>query len=572
MAVKCITKKQKTFLLIINLFSLAIFSFSDRASAALPVAEKNSETHAFLQDQIRKEQLIPKPGKSASEQKRIKHKEIAFPDESNCYTIEKVYLSPDNEKLNLEKLKYFTSQAEGKCLGIAGISLLAKTLQNEIIRLGYITTRVDLPNQNLSDHALTFEIYAGKIGNIVVNKASGDYINLRNTLPLKAGDILELSDLEQGSFNLQRVPGSRVKINLLPGSNKGESDIYIHREQDKYWQVGAWINDAGSVATGRYQAGGALYLNNLTSLSDTLYVSYGQDIAPRHTVKGNSNKSIGYSLPWGYWWLDLYASQSQYQQYMTGNWANWRLNNKNSYYSAQLNRLISRTEHQTTTAGLQIFNTESRYALNDFNLASMHKKNAGWKAVLQHQLSYDNASLATSLSYQKKMPWFGSHQTVEQEYKLIDNQGRIVTLDLEGSLNFPFYGNWLNYSPHFSLQYSPDNLSSLNRFSLANRWTVRGFDGENSLQDNKGWFWRNDISWIVPGKAVQPYLGVDAGQIYGHHSQQYYTGKTVIGSVVGVRGKYRQTYLDLFSGTPLKKPQGFHTDPLTLGFSLQWKY
>jgi len=117
-----------------------------------------------------------------------------------------------------------------------------------------------------------------------------------------------------------------------------------------------------------------------------------------------------------------------------------------------------------------------------------------------------------------------------------------------------------------------DNVSSLSRFSLANRWTVRGFDGENSLQDNKGWYWRIDISWIFPDKAIQPYIGVDAGQVYGHQSQQYYNGKTVIGSVVGLRGKYQQTYLDLFSGTPLKKPQGFHTDPLTLGFSLQWKY
>jgi len=572
MALKSITKKQKRLFLIINLFTLSAFSFTGLANAVLPVAEKNSEANALLQDQIRKQQLIPKPQKSVSEKKGIERQAIRFPHESNCYQIDKVYLRQDSKKLHLEKLRYFTSQAEGQCLGIAGINLLAKTLQNEIIRLGYITTRVNLPNQNLSDHALTFEINAGKIGNIVVNKASGDYISLRNTLPLKAGDILELSDLEQCSFNLQRVPGSQVRINVSPGREKNKSDLYIQREQDKYWQVGAWINDAGSVSTGRYQGGAAFYLNNITSLSDTLYASYGHDIAPKHTVKGNSNKSIGYSVPWGYWWLDLYASQSQYQQYMIGNWTNWRLNNKNSYYSAQLNRLLSRTEHQTTTAGLQIFNTESRYALNGFDLVSMHKKNAGWKAVLQHQLSYDNAGLAASLSYQKKMPWFNSHQTVEQEYKLIDKEGRIVTLDLQGSVNFLFYGNWLNYSPHFSLQYSPDNVSSLSRFSLANRWTVRGFDGENSLQDNKGWYWRNDISWIFPDKAIQPYIGVDAGQVYGHQSQQYYNGKTVIGSVVGLRGKYQQTYLDLFSGTPLKKPQGFHTDPLTLGFSLQWKY
>ncbi|ORM54437.1 hemolysin activator protein [Pantoea conspicua] len=565
-------KKHKNLSPVIIIFAIIICIFSDRTQAAPVLEEKNSATHALLQDRIRKEQLIPKPQQTPSDKQAVGHEEIRFPNEKICYKIDNVNLKPDSDKLHLEKLSYFTAQAEGKCLGIAGIRLLAKTLQNEIIRLGYITTRVNLPNQNLSAHTLNFEINAGKVGNIVVNKASGDYINLGNTLPLKEGDILELGDLEQGSLNLQRVPGSQVRINVLPGREKGESDIHIRREQDKYWQVGAWINDAGSVATGRYQAGGALYFNNITSMSDTFYLSYGHDIAPGHTVKGNSNQSVGYSIPWGYWWLDVYASRSQYQQYINGNWASWRLNNKNRYYSAQLNRLLSRTVHQTTTAGLQIFNTEARYSLNDFDLVSMHKKNAGWKAVLQHQTRYDNAGLAASLSYQKKMPWFNSSHTAEQQYRLIDKEGRIVTLNLEGSVNFRLYDNWLNYSPHLSLQYSPDKLSSLDRFSLANRWTVRGFDGENTLQDNKGWYWRNDISWLFPDKPVQPYIGLDAGQVYGNYSQQYYTGKTVIGSVIGLRGQYQQTHIDIFAGTPLKKPQSFHTDPLTLGFSLQWKY
>ncbi|WP_337030874.1 ShlB/FhaC/HecB family hemolysin secretion/activation protein [Pantoea agglomerans] len=552
--------------------TIAIIFPSARVKAASALTEQSGNINALQQDRVRKEQLMPKPQRATSEKQSFRPEEIPFPHEEKCYFIDKVALSQDSKKLHLKKLRYFTSQAEGKCLGIAGIRLLAKTLQNEIIRAGYITTRVNLPEQNLSDRELKFEINAGKVGKIILNKAGGDYINLTSTLPFKAGDVLELSDLEQGSLNLQRVPGSQVKVSLVPGSGKGESDIYIQREQDKYWQIGAWLNDAGSVATGRYQGGAALYLNNITSLSDTLFVSYGHDIAPKHTIKGNSNKSIGYSIPWGYWWLDLYASRSDYRQYMTGNWAKWALNNKNSYYSAQLNRLISRTVHQTSTVGLQIFDAESRYSLDDFELVSMHKKSAGWKAVLQHQLNYDNAGLATTLSYQRKMPWFNSSNTVEQAYGLIDKQGRIITFDLQGSVNFRVYDNWLNYSPHFSLQYSPDTLSSLNRFSLANRWTVRGFDGEYALQDNKGWYWRNDISWIFPGKPVQPYIGVDAGQVYGNNKTQDYTGKTVIGSVVGLRGNLLKTRFDFFAGSPLKKPQAFHTDPLTLGFSLQWKY
>jgi len=545
---------------------------SDAAQSSSATPLQNGNIHGQQQDRDRKAQLMPEVGYGSSEKENFRPEAIAFPHEENCYPIDNIVLRQDSKKLRLGKLRYFTAQAEGKCLGITGIKLLAKTLQNEVIRLGYITTRVNLSEQNLSGRKLTFDIYGGHVGKIVLNEVDGDDINLTSTLPFSAGDLLELSDLEQGSLNLQRVPGSRVNVQLLPGSSKGESDIVIQREQDKYWQVSAWLNDAGSVATGRYQGGAALYLNNITSLSDTFYLSYGHDIAPKHTRKGNDNKSMGYSVPWGYWWLDLYASHSDYQQHLTGNWSEWTLNNKNSYYSAQLNRLLSRSVYQTTTAGLQIFNTSSRYSLDDRDLISMHKKSAGWKAVLQHQFHDENAALTTTLSYQRKMPWFNSSHTIEQTYGLIDKQGRIVMLDLEGSVNFQVGNNWLNYSPHISVQYSPDTLSSLNRFSLANRWTVRGFDGEYALQDNKGWMWRNDISWIFPDKPVQPYIGIDAGQVYGNNSQKDYTGKTVIGSVAGLRGTLLKTRFDLFAGTPVKKPQAFHSDPVTFGFSLQWKY
>ena len=68
------------------------------------------------------------------------------------------------------------------------------------------------------------------------------------------------------------------------------------------------------------------------------------------------------------------------------------------------------------------------------------------------------------------------------------------------------------------------------------------------------------------------YIGLDIGQAIGHSSQQYYSGKTLAGGVAGVQGDLWQTHYDLFAGLPLYQPQAFHTDPLTLGFSLQWKY
>ncbi|MCS6038149.1 hypothetical protein LNQ52_31895 [Klebsiella pneumoniae subsp. pneumoniae] len=72
----------------------------------------------------------------------------------------------------------------------------------------------------------------------------------------------------------------------------------------KKWQLGTWLDDAGSKASGRYQAGGALYPYDLTTLNDAiLYLSGGGDIEFNQHNDGNHNGSLYYSIPFGYWTL-----------------------------------------------------------------------------------------------------------------------------------------------------------------------------------------------------------------------------------------------------------------------------
>ncbi|MEZ3501084.1 ShlB/FhaC/HecB family hemolysin secretion/activation protein [Pantoea sp. KPR_PJ] len=535
-------------------------------------AQDNYSASQIEQDKVRKQALQNQNRDNRSTQQEENKSLISFPSESPCYLIEKVIWTQDDASLRLKSLNYFTRQAEGKCLGIQGIRLLAHTLQNEIIRLGYITTRINMPEQDLKRRQLRFNIIAGKVGEIRLTEDSSDYINLNTTLPLHEGSVLNIRELEQGSFNLRRTPGSEVKINVIPGREQGQSDILIERHQDKPWQVSAWANDAGSKTTGRYQGGAALYLHNLTSLNDTLFFSAGHDVSTYNQPEGSNNRAAGYSVPWGFWWLDLYASESTYKQHIQGNFSDWMLKNKNSYYSGQLNRLLSHTVHQKTTGGLQLFNAETHYYYNNYELASMHKKSAGWKLIVEHQRYFNHAIMAGTLSYQKGMHWFNNGNTIEQKSGLISSTGSILSLDIKAAINFSLYDQQFNYSPFLKLQFSPDTLSSLDRLALGNRWSVRGFDGEYSLQGDQGWFLRNDISWMPDSTGYQPYLGIDIGQMMGHDSQPYYSGRTLAGGVLGLRGEMFKTHYDFFAGLPLHKPAGFETDPLTLGFSLQWTY
>lgn len=559
-------------------YFLIVFLLFISAQAKSALSENNSPpVKDRSASQVEQEKVQQKNLQNIARQHRAStqagdREKLVFPQESACYQIKQVSWTQDNAALKLKSLHHLTQQAEGRCLGIQGIRLLANKLQNEIIRLGYITTRLDMPEQDLKKQVLYFSVVAGRVGKIKLDTDGADYINLHTTLPFGEGDLLDIRKLEQGSFNLQRTPGTKVKINLVPGTKRGESDLLIKRSQNKFWQVAAWANDAGDSSSGRYQGGMALYLNNLTSLSDTLFFSIGHDLNPQHKPEGNHNRAAGYSVPLGFWWLDFYASNSHYRQHVQGNYSDWMLKNSNNYYSAQINRLLTHTVKQKTSAGLLLFNRNTRYYYNDYQLLSMYKKSAGWKLLIEHQRYFDRAIIISNLSYQRKMPWFRSNSTVEQENNLIDRTGRIVALDIQARVNFELYGQPLSYSPRLNLQLSPDTLSSLDRMAIGNRWSVRGFDGEYTLQDNQGWFLSNDFSWRIADKNFQPYLGVDVGQTIGHYSQQYYRGRTLAGSVAGIRGEIYRTGYDFFAGVPLHRPEGFHTDPLTLGFSLRWKY
>ncbi|STD18283.1 Hemolysin activator protein precursor [Enterobacter asburiae] len=66
-----------------------------------------------------------------------------------------------------------------------------------------------------------------------------------------------------------------------------------------------------------------------------------------------------------------------------------------------------------------------------------------------------------------------------------------------------------SYEPHFKQQTTPDRLTQPDKFTIGNRWTVRGFDGESSLYADKGWYLRNDINLNLPVWGMQPYIGAD---------------------------------------------------------------
>jgi hemolysin activation/secretion protein len=524
-------------------------------------------SHQQEQEKARYNQLetVGKDVRSAGESSQ--KKQIVFPHETPCFDIRRVKLNKDDKIPHWLPLRKLTEQTQGRCLGIEGVKILATTLQNRLIEHGYITTRVMIPQQNLTEGLLTLDIQPGTIGDVRLTDDSDKYVNLHTTFPGSQGDLLDLRAIEQGLENMQRIPDVVANISLHPGKNAGESDLEITRKQPSFWRLGGWLDDSGSKQTGRYQSGVALYIDNPTSMNDLFYVSAGRDLQFQSTHHSN-NGSLYYSLPYGFWSLDLYASRSEYLQNINGIYTDFSYRGKYRNLSLKVNRLLYRNASQKNTLSFQVLKRNSHFYLNDTELQLQKRNMSNWSIEFNHRHYIGQSIVDAMLSYQRNTSWFGAERPVDSA-----PSSRVVNLDVSTSTPFTVKDLSLSYQSRFRQQYSPDRLTTQDQFSIGNRWTVRGFDGEVNMMANKGYYLRNDLNLNLnlPKLGQQLYLGMDYGRVKGDGSNDFADGH-LLGSVAGIRGRVKAVGYDAFVGVPVSKPDNFTTSPVNLGFTLQWQF
>ena len=492
-------------------------------------------------------------------------------DEPDCLKIKDVQLDKDGAVPHWLPLQRIANQAVGHCMNASNIKTIAITLQNKLIASGYITSRTELPEQNVKDGDLKIKVVSGLIGNIFLQDGSDKYVHVTNTFPTHKGKILDLRDLEQGLENMQGIPTTDVHINLLPSSEEGKSDVAIDRSQQSFWRVAGWADDSGSRSTGRYQAGLALYLDNPTSLNDLFYISASHDLQDSHT-KGNKSTSLNYTVPFGYWSFNVYASENKYHQALVGDYSNYQYRGNNKVVIGKVSRVVHRGAQQKTTFSTQVIKRDAHYHIGDTEMELQRLDLTNLRFDLAHRHYLRNSVVDADLSFQRNVRWFGSKETASSKYGEASDISRIVTLDLQAQVPFELAGLAMSWQPRYYQQYSPDQLITQDQFNIGNRWTVRGFNGENTLMGDRGWYFSNTINIDMPQSwNNQLYVGVDYGRV-SHINQEWVTGKSISGGTIGFRGMKWKTGYDVFAGAPISKPKGLVTDHLTLGFTLQWMY
>lgn len=556
------------------LFSIALLNgafFTAQATAAEALPDGNDQLRLQQQrQQALERQIEPKAPDVRLSPPSSSFGSINFPAERPCFTIARVELQGQQALPRWLPLNRIASQAQGRCLGAKGINLLMSTLQNRLVDHGYVTTRVLAPSQDLNSGVLRLVIVPGYVREAKLTPESGHYLWLYSAFPAHAGNLLDLRDIEQGLENLQRLPTVQADMSVVPGEQPGESDIQVRWQQKKMWRVGVSLDDSGTRSTGRYLGGVTLSLDNPFALSDLLYLSATHDLQGQGG-KGSKNLTGHYSVPFGYWMFSATGSDYDYHQTVAGRNQDYRYSGKSKSLDFQLSRVLHRSGTQKTSFTYDVLTRESRNYINDTEVQVQRRQTAAWRIGLQHRHYIQQATLDAGISYQRGTRWFGAQPAPEEYFGEATALSKIVQLNAQFNLPFTLGDQHFRYNVQYLRQMSNTPLTPQEQFAIGNRWTVRGFDGERTLNASRGWYVRNDIAWSTPLPAQEFYLGADYGEVGGAGSELL-TGQHLAGGVAGLRGQAFNTGYDLFIGTPFSRPDGLRTSNVTLGFNLNWSY
>src|SRR5699024_2809183 len=176
-----------------------------------------------------------------------------LPRESGCFTLHDIRLTGRHTQ-DFPWLSDYLDKYVGRCVGQRGLNLIVRRATDLILARGYVTTRLLIPQQDLSSGVLRLLLVPGVVG--AIRYAPGSvHAYWRNALPLRPGDLLNLRAIEQGLEQMKRVPSQDVHIDIAPGSKPGVSDLVLNVQRRCCYRVYLSYNDAGSEYTGKQQGG-----------------------------------------------------------------------------------------------------------------------------------------------------------------------------------------------------------------------------------------------------------------------------------------------------------------------------
>ena len=189
----------------------------------------------------------------------------------------------------------------------------AATLIANVYREKGMLAKVEIPQQEVVDGVVVFDISEAKLANVAlrnqlldnaVSKHAQKIVESNNAI----GDFVDLKKLDKSAILLSEIPGIQADLTLKPGRDPKETNAIIDVENTKSIEGSLSIDNSGARSTGNRRLFGSVSFNGLAQRGEQL------GIQAMHS-QGADYARLAYSEPIGpYGWrIGASASEMKYQ-------------------------------------------------------------------------------------------------------------------------------------------------------------------------------------------------------------------------------------------------------------------
>jgi len=199
----------------------------------------------------------------------------AAPDADPRFTIEKFTIHGAT-LITSSGLQLTLAPYIGKGKNFGDVQQALEALEKAYTSRGYSAVQVILPEQDISDGEVEFDVIEAKIGKVVVegNKYF-DEANIRASLPqvqpAQAPNIFQISDnLRVANEN----PAKQTTVLLRSGAEEGQVDAVVRVSDERYNKLSMTLDNTGTQQTGLFRLGMGYQNSNVWNRDHVLNMQY----------------------------------------------------------------------------------------------------------------------------------------------------------------------------------------------------------------------------------------------------------------------------------------------------------
>lgn len=386
-----------------------------------------------------------------------------------------------NTVLSYTELAELSKPYLNRTLSYSDLQKLRDELTAAYIRQGYITSGAILPDQTIINNTVEFHIIEGILSTTEV-KTDGRFREntIKRQLESAADPVVNIIALEQQLQLLQRDHRIRkVNAELVPGSESGESELFVFLEEETPYSFSVGANNLHSPTIGAEGGHVSLYHGNVTGIGDQIFVDIDFTEGLREIV-------ANYEIPLGPSGtsIDFYI-QSVETEIIDNNFDDLDIEGRSESYAITLKQTI----FQTFENHIELFLTGEYRQSRSFLLGSGFSFSDGpdngvskiavvrfgqnWTYGDSHQVFAARTTLSLGLD---------TLGATKNSGNIPDGQFLSILGQFQWARQFDFMDSKLIVRTDF--QFSDSPLLGIEQFSVGGYGTVRGYRENLLVRDN----------------------------------------------------------------------------------------